>query len=217
LGRVILCFAGATVIFLVFLEDPVLLFRYDLRETTMLGTSRNDLLLRALWQIFICMTTLGLWFLRFLRWPFWKRLILPSFSVHLLMISLAFSAAVSLKQSMAPYQTNYSYGEKGTMQLHAYLVKHLRAADQILATKDILYRLGRTAEYVPKDLWVSPSDLLKRLNNPQTKFLITSIPSIGLTTHRLLRDHPELRETISTKFIKRKIGTYTVYERDGTN
>jgi hypothetical protein len=213
--RWIFPFAGATAFFFVFLEDPILLLRYDLRETEVLGTGKSEILITALGQIFLCMLPLALWFLRSLRWPLWRRLFLPTFPTHLLVMSLAFSAALSLKQAGAPYQTNYSYGERGTMELHAFLQKHVQPNDKILATKDILYRLGRGAEYVPKDVWVSPSDLLQRLNELETRFLIISIPSISLTTHKILRDHPELRETISTRFSKRKIGTYIVYERDG--
>jgi hypothetical protein len=213
LHKLLLCFAGATTIFFLFLEDPVLLLRYDLRETEVFGTGGKDLFLRAVWQVFVCLVTLGLWFLRFLRSPFWKTVTLPSFSIHLLMISLAFSAAVSFKQSIAPYQTNYSYGERGTLQLHAYLTKHLRATDQILATKDILYRLGRSSEFVPKGVWSNPTDLFQRLVKPETRFLVISIPSNSVKTHTMIKDDPDLRTTIATKFIKRHIGTYTVYQR----
>jgi len=215
--RWIFPFAGATVFFFVFLEDPVLLLRYDLRETEVLGTGKRELLLTALWQIFLCMAPLGLWFLRSSGWRFLRRIFLPTFLAHVLVLSFAFSAALSLKQATAPYQTNYSYGERGTVQLHTYLQQHLRPTDQILATKDILYRLGRSSEFVPKDLWSSPSDLLQRLMKPETRFLITSIPSISVNTLKQLKDDPDLRATISTKFAKHEIGTYTIYESGITN
>ena len=210
-------FAFATVFFFILLDDPILLLRYDLRETQVLGTGKRELFLTALRQILVCMVPLGLWFLRFSRWRFLRRIFLPAFLAHLLVISFAFSAALSLKQATAPYQTNYSYGERGTVQLHTYLQQHLRPPDQILATKDILYRLGRSSEYVPRDVWSSPSNLLQRLSMPETRFLITSIPSISVNTLKLLKDDPDLRATISTRFTKHEIGTYAIYERGITN
>lgn len=206
-------FAIATVIFFLFLDDPVLLLRYDLREAEVLALGREELVLRVLWQILLCVATLGLWYLRFLKWPFWKRVLMPTFSSHVLILSLAFSGAVSMKQSIAPYQTNYSYGEIGTMELHAYLLRQLRADDQILATKDILYRLGRSFEFVPKEVWSNPLNMFQRLAKPETRFLVISIPSNSVGTHTMIEDDPDLRATIATKFIKRRIGTYTVYER----
>jgi 4-amino-4-deoxy-L-arabinose transferase-like glycosyltransferase len=213
LHKLVLCFAGAATIFFLFLEDPVLLLRYDLRETEVLGTGGKELVLSVLWQTFLCLAVLGIWYLRSLKWPFSKRVLMPTFSSHVLILSLAFSGAVSMKQSIAPYQTNYSYGERGTLQLHAYLTKHLRATDQILATKDILYRLGRSSEFVPNEVWSNPTDLFQRLVKPETRFLVISIPSNSVGTHTMIENDPDLRATIATKFIKRHIGTYTVYGR----
>ena len=104
----------------------------------------------------------------------------------LFILTFSHSLALSIVQAYVPYQTNYSYGEHGTIDLNAYIKRRLRADERVFATKDVLYRLGRPDEYLGHNVWSNKDTLLKTLRRGDVRFLILSIPSQSITTYQII-------------------------------
>ena len=66
----------------------------------------------------------------------------------------------------------------------------------ILATKDVLYRLGRSDQYLGNNVWKEKDTFLKLLKKADTQFLVISIPSQSLGTYQIIRslDVQEVRD-----------------------
>jgi hypothetical protein len=199
--------------FLILKNDPVFLFRYSIREAVMSGAGRSAVARLGLTQLVI-------WALPLVVFPVLVRSLSrltkqrsAPFLLQALILLTAQASALSVIQACSPYQTNYSYGEQGAVEMNTYLRSRLEPGDRVLATKDVLYRLGRNDPYLSRGFWQDKILFLQTLSAPATRFLVISIPSQSASAYRKLFLSPETRAILDAEYDSMCIGTFRVYER----
>ncbi|MBT7594679.1 MAG: hypothetical protein HN559_07195, partial [Gemmatimonadetes bacterium] len=135
----------------------------------------------------------------------------PTLGRGLLVLCLASGLSLSVLQTGAGYQTNYSYGERQTSRLVGYLRDHAAEQDVIIATQDILYRLGRHHQALADTLWRSPAAIAARIGAVRTRFVVVSLPSQSTSLIGALDKSP-LRDALAA-FDPSMFGTHTLYTR----
>jgi hypothetical protein len=130
----------------------------------------------------------------------------------LVALSLGGALATSGQQAVAPYQTNYSYGERGTRDLLSRLRERLQPADRVLATQDLLWYLDRRHEVLPDSVWTRDESIERRLRQPAARFLVASLPSHGRVALAALREG-ETGRYLRQHFRADSVGTFVVWER----
>lgn len=184
--------------------EPVYFLRYELRRLLVNGQDPT-------WQV-LRQVAIGLApALALIWWRQSRSMQADSMGGGLLALCLATGLAISVQQSLAPYQTNYSYGEVGTRSVVAHLQGELGVEDRVISTQDILYRLGRHHQALPDSVWGSPTTLVKLIEAPATRFVVVSLPSQAQATMISL-DHQPLATALS-RFDTLQIGTHLIYER----
>ena len=192
---------------LVVLGDPVYFFRFELREMIVVGTEQGDLISAAakhgaLW--FVLLLT-ALWM--------WRRVPGLALPQILLVASSVQCAALSALQATAAYQTNYSDGEEGTMELHGRIASSLLVDGVVLAPKDVLYRLGRHTQNLSPQFWADADAISLALSSPNTQFFCVSLPSVGIGTLRNTLDESSVAGQLEKHYKRERIGTHTLYRR----
>ena len=189
------------------LGDPIYFFRFELREMIAADTHHSELISAvgkhgALWLLLLLAVA---WL--------WQRV--PGFGLAhaLLLASTIQCATLSTLQATAAYQTNYSYGEEGTMELHERIASSLREDGIVLAPKDVLYRLGRHHQYLGRPFWIDVGALSSALSSPKTQFLCVSVPSVRVETLRSILKEPSVAGKLELHYDKERIGTHTLYCR----
>jgi hypothetical protein len=192
-----------TVYFFALTKDPIYLFRYKLREVLITGTGRAEFLKMAILQSAIYII------------PFFAYFVFRRIGFKMLLLILVFSMSLSLsaKQAASKYQTNYSYGETGTLAVDEYLKKNAQKSDRIIATKDVLYRLGREESFFSIYFWKDKNKFLETLRRENTKFLVISIPAQSVAFYKNVMGDPAVKVFLERDFREIRLGTYTVYER----
>ncbi|MGB3111993.1 MAG: glycosyltransferase family 39 protein [Candidatus Omnitrophota bacterium] len=199
--------------FLIFTKDPAYIYRYSLREVLITGSGGPELTKTILMQLAVY--TFPLVVFAVSRMLKGRSYLFKNYSFHAFILVLMFSygASLSVKQLYADYQTNYSYGEKGTLELDRYLKENAKTRDRVLATKDVLYRLGRKGSYLSVAFWKDKGAVLRTLQERRTRFLVVSVPSQSGMFYKKILLSPEARSILEKNFNRKEVGTYTVYER----
>ncbi|MFC1548573.1 glycosyltransferase family 39 protein [Candidatus Omnitrophota bacterium] len=208
--------AAMTVYFLIFMKDPVYLLRYEIREALIMGHERIDIMKKFVLQGLVYLLPLFLYiFLRRVK-PAATRAFSAGCFILILLLAQTFS--LSLKQAYGDYQTNYDYGQRGSSELYDYLEeKEIKGTDTIIATKEIYYYLGRKDAYLSKNIWADKKRFLKLLENPRTSIVIVSIPSQTVAFYRNILFSKDADKYIKKHFNIKTIGTYSVLERKSVN
>ncbi len=210
----ILLFGTATfVYFLVFVKDPVHILRYDLRKALAVGTGMDAVARDMVIQACLYVVPLVACF-------FWVYLSKRRTGVSpcggkflIIVLVLAQTLSLSVKQALAEYQTNYSYGQEGAKKLYGYLRAEAREEDRVIATKEVLFRLGRKGQYLSKDVWSDKDRFLVLLKDRKSAFLVVSVPAQNVAFYRNILASREVASLLEKDFVRKGIGTYTVYER----
>jgi hypothetical protein len=126
-------------------------------------------------------------------------------------LCLASGLSLSVQQTAADYQTNYSYGEQETSRLVGHLRSQAAEHDGIIATQDILYRLGRLHQALADTLWRSPAAIAARIEAVRTRFVVVSLPSQSTALVGALAQSP-LSDALAA-FDPSAFGTHTLYTR----
>jgi hypothetical protein len=204
-----------TLLFTVFAADPVYLVRFSLREMRVLGVPLWNLVPTAI-------ANMGLLVLPLLAYALYRISTMRrrtstgvlTAARFLALLAFSYGFALSIKQAAASYQTNYSYGERGSEAVCSYLAQRLVPTDRIIATKDILYRINRRNEYIGPDVWCDPAKLSNLLRQRDTRCLVVSIPSVSVDTLKMLSENPQICANLSAHYAVTCIGTYTIYSRN---
>ena len=195
-----------------------LLVRYDTIYALRFSLRQVFIECPDMWTIAkIPLTQAVVWFLPLLVYIIYRLVLrgrihftLPEF---LLILLFSHGLILGVIQDMSTYQTNYSYGEIGTMDLHKFLTENAGSDDRIFATKDILHRLGRDNQYISRDRWSDRKRFLHILEDPSTRFLVTSIPSHSLTLYKSILRDKAVQSCLQADYRSRQIGTFTIYQR----
>jgi hypothetical protein len=211
--RALLFAAAAFVYFLVFIKDPVHILRYDLREALAAGTGMNAVARNMVIQACLYVVPLVACFF----WTYLSRRRTGTGPCGgkflIILLILAQTLSLSVKQALAEYQTNYSYGQEGAERLYGYLHAEARAEDRIIATKEVLFRLGRKESYISKDIWADKGRFLSLLEDKRSNFRVVSVPAQSVAFYRDILGSGEVVSCLEKDFDEKVIGTYTVYER----
>ncbi|MBT3343666.1 MAG: hypothetical protein HN712_05180 [Gemmatimonadetes bacterium] len=185
-------------------HEPIYFLRYDLRQLLVQG---QDPTLAILGQA-------AMWVTPAVGLVWWgRRRLRPVFSPGgiLFVLCLACGLATSVQQSFGDYQTNYSYGERGTGEMLNHLRRKLAPGDRIVATQDVLYRLGRHDQALPDAVWGSPTRLADELSLASTRFAVISLPSQSQAMLKSWHQPPLLG--VLAQFDSVRIGTHVIYSR----
>lgn len=192
--------------------DPIYDFRYTMRAILIERHSISGVLPLFLRAAFIwVLPVLALLTMR--QWRSAGDRVWLRFRALMVLLCFTHGLSLSIAQARSPYQTNYSYGEAGTMVLNAYLQARLDPQDRVLATKDVLYRLGRNDQYLGRSVWRDKEAFLRELDDGRTRFVVLSVPSQSVTAHREVLRSPEVTDRFQECFQSTQIGTFTVFER----
>ncbi|MBD3426411.1 MAG: hypothetical protein GF409_04175 [Candidatus Omnitrophica bacterium] len=184
--------------------DPVYLIRFKLRDILAYGGGTGILYGQLFWQSLVYLLPLLLFF--FLR----RRIRVP-LGAALVILIISFNVSLASKQALARYQTNYSYGQEGAEELEAFLDKNVRERDKIIATKEVLYLLGRTDSFYSVSFWRNPEDFLDALK--RSRFLVVSTPSHSMYFFRNVLNAPEVRDYLDKNYRVKRMGTFIIYQR----
>ena len=198
--------AGVTLFLLLVGHEPVYFLRFEVRRLLVAGTSP---IVRILQHALLWVTpAVALILLR--GWDGGQRLV-PNLGRGLLVLCLASGLSLSVQQTAADYQTNYSYGEQETSRLVGHLRSQAAEHDGIIATQDILYRLGRHHQALADTLWRSPAAIAARIEAVRTRFVVVSLPSQSTALVGALAQSP-LSDALAA-FDPSACGTHTLYTR----
>lgn len=205
---------GAVAWYLVWSFEPVYYLRFTIREALVVGRGYGEMLPGVARHA-------AVWAGPGLAWAVWmmtgarrgRVTTLPSLTVVLLVLAATQGASTSLVQAAAGYQTNYSYGEVGSADLDAHLRSKMTPPDRVVATQDVLYRLGRRDEVIDEETWTDTDGFIDLLRQPSTRFLVYSLPSQSITALREVFGAARVRAHLASEFDQMTMGTFTVFER----
>jgi len=205
---------GAAAWYLAWAFEPVLYLRWTLREALVAGQGHAEVLARTVLHGAVWVAPMAVWAGWVLTRSRRDRVgTAPTWAAALLVLSAAQGATTCLAQATADHQTNYSYGEVGSRDLDAYLRERLIPSDRVLATQDVLYRLGRRDEFIDDETWTDVDGFLELLRRPTTRFLVYSLPSQSVTGLRSVYGDARVRQYLRAGFDEMIVGTFTVFER----
>ena len=134
-----------------------------------------------------------------------------TFITSLAITLISSSTAVDIIQAKSPYLTRYCYGEAGTWELIEYLKKNKREDGVTLATRDISYYMNEPL--LPDAVWYKPEKFLKKIEDHKVLNVVYSIAHNDIRQFKKTLYNPRVQEVLQTHFIKREIGTYSVWTR----
>ena len=194
--------------------EPVYFLRWTIREALVAGHGLAEMLPGAVLQGAVWAVPAAVWAGWKLAPSRWGRGVAPpALAAGLLVLTAAQGATTCLVQAAVRYQTNYSYGEVGSGDLDAHLRAKLAPADRVLATQDVLYRLGRRHEFIDDETWTDVHAFFELLQRPATRFLVYSLPSQSVTGFRTVFGSARVRRYLHSEFDEMTLGTFTVFER----
>jgi 4-amino-4-deoxy-L-arabinose transferase-like glycosyltransferase len=197
----------------VYLLDPVYLYRFGLRQALATGIMPTSLK----GEIGICLLLVVVavvCILVIMR----KERSLSAATEFVLFWVVAWSLGQSLCQATAPYQTNYSYGERGTRQLEKVLARLIDEHDncRIIAINDITWRLGLDDQHLELTYWFDPEGIASDLLDDRTQAIAISIPSHPIRNYRLVMDDEAISVILKENYELRRIGTYYLWTRNSS-
>lgn len=134
-----------------------------------------------------------------------------TFIISLAITLISSSIALDIIQAKSPYLTRYCYGESGTWELIEYLKKNKGEDGVTVATRDISYYLGEPL--LPDAVWYNPEKFLKKIQDHKVVNVVYSIAHNDIRQFKSTIHKPELKKILQRDFIKKTIGTYTVWTR----
>ncbi len=153
-----------------------------------------------------------------LTWVFFRRVCLHSVKRSFLASLFVCSVSLNLSQDIFQMDRNVStiscYGERGTGDAVKYLRARLENAHVVLTSRQILFHLGQSGRKDYKDVFFNDREkVIKELKKPVVQFF-----AYGIQTHtwyqlREVFHDREIIRYVEENFLRRKIGTFTVWER----
>lgn len=200
---ILVCFF---VVFFFGKTDLIYLARYAYR-TALIGGTYFAFRQQLLWSVFFYGSVfLGAVFVQ--RWNK-KKL---SFGAVLILLAVADCAAYQVHTVRSGYQVNYDYGARGRKDVMEYLTSNARPDERVIATKDILFDLGRPEnEYARRTFWSDPVIFGQMIEDARTRFLVLSLTGHSRRTFQMVRE--QFGITMNRLFIEKQYGTFYVYTK----
>lgn len=166
----------------------------------------QDIIFRLLYLVFFFVIVL--FFLKkYANWYKFKAICIISLIITLISTSFA----LNIIQAKSNYLTRYCYGESGTWELIEYLKKNKGENGVTVATRDIAYYVN--SPLLPDAVWYNPDEFLKEIEDYQVDNVVYSIGHNDVNQFTTTLYNPKVQEVLQEQFIKKKIGTYTVWAR----
>jgi hypothetical protein len=206
----LIIFAGI-VYHIFFVGDMLYEFGFTLRKFVVenpLGTSKvlQDIVFRLLYSAFFFVIVL-LILKKYAKWYKFKAICIISLIITL----ISSSFALNIIQAKSNYLTRYCYGESGTWELIRYLRENERDNRITVATRDIAFYVD--APLLPDAVWYNPDRFLKEIADYQVDNVVYSIGHNDINQFKTTLYNPKVQEKLRKHFIKKKIGTYSVWTR----
>jgi hypothetical protein len=131
----------------------------------------------------------------------------------LLLTGVSASGALSLQQAQADYLTTYSYGERGTREVVAFLRQTLQPLDRALCASHISYYLQRNDLFTPSTVWEDRTLFLKAIKDAKVRCVVYSITSNSEKSFKNVFSDPAVAQVLQQNFVCRTIGEYSVWMR----
>lgn len=188
--------------------DPIYVMRYRLRELMAAG---SPVLPEA--GILAVRTLLFCGALYWIACKFAKIYQRAVYSV-LPGLSIGTALGLSVLQSFAGYQTNYSYGAEEAAPAADSVKNNIPHGARVLATSDIQRLLGYTPEsYVNDRVWNEGNLLLETVKSSDTAAVVYGVATNTVRQVRAFEADGKIKAELERNFEKSRIGTSTVWIR----
>lgn len=126
---------------------------------------------------------------------------------------MGYSLGMDIRQVGADYATRYCYGERGTLELET-MVRRIPVDQKAIVPEHIQILAGvELDELISPGFWNDIKGLVQTLENTETKLFAYSVSYNTIDQVRKLRRNDKLKETLSTHFIYKRIGTFDTWQR----
>lgn len=128
---------------------------------------------------------------------------------------VALSFSQDIHQTRNDYATITNYGEQGTAHVIDYLSRHLKKGKIVLGSRQLLLYLRqlRIRQYNDPTFFSGRDYVLAELKNKNVQFFVYGVNTNTLEQVRGVFDSRAVQEHLVKHFVRRRIGTYTVWER----
>ncbi len=196
---------------IVFVGDILYEFSFVLRKIVVESPLESSKVLQGIIYRMLYLVLFFIVVLFFLKkYTGWNNL-KTTFIISLAITLFSSSMALDIIQAKAPYLTRYCYGESGTWELIEYLKKNKGEDGVTLATRDISYYMNEPL--LPDAVWYKPEKFLKKIEDRKVVNVVYSIAHNDIRQFKTTLNNPELKKVLQRDFIKKTIGTYTVWTR----
>jgi len=128
--------------------------------------------------------------------------------------SLGSCLGISILQATAVYQTGYGYGERGTVEVAAYVRARVPAGSVVIVPQEVNYYLkipGST--YWHNSLWTDTERLVQFLADRNTSGFVYSIATNTVFQIQAIVGNHAIQEVLQRNYMQQTIGTYRVWTR----
>jgi len=199
-----------------FVEDLLYLSDYALRESLIItGKITNGLVKQILLNslLYILPFLIVLLILKIMKY---SALIYKA--IFIWTVSACFS--LNILQAKADYHTIYCYGGRGTNEATLFLKRISKETDRILTTEDISRNIDEKRYLINPHYWLlnnyclDPEEFISFIADKRPECIVFSISSNTVQQYRRVFLNPKVISFLEKNFIKKTIGSYTIWLRN---
>jgi hypothetical protein len=128
--------------------------------------------------------------------------------------SLGSCLGVSILQATAVYQTGYGYGERGTVEVAAYVRARVPVGSVVIVPQEVNYYLKiPDSPYWHNSLWTDTERLVNLLADRNTSGFVYSIATNTVSQIQMFVGSRVIQGVLQRNYVHKTIGTYSIWTR----